>query len=136
MTSAPFAAAFFSLSGALLFKEHVHLRFRRHAVQKGPKAVVSRPVQAALRLGCRLRKGLANNDCHYDKAYDCEPFRIRCRVRDFISQRFAHRAILPSTLGRPSLLSRDCLCRKIGIIRERRLEFSKKLSGVAFQSQG
>src|SRR5215468_2255138 len=32
--------------GCLAFEEHVYLRFRWHALQKRPKALVSRPVQA------------------------------------------------------------------------------------------
>jgi hypothetical protein len=46
--------------GCLAFEEHVHLRSRRHAVHKGPKAVVPRPAASGglFRLGCRLRIAL------------------------------------------------------------------------------
>src|SRR5215472_3325112 len=46
-----------NLPGCLAFEEHVHLRFRRHAVQKGPKgcrAATSRK-RRAFKLRCRLR---------------------------------------------------------------------------------
>src|SRR5262249_4872320 len=113
MTSAAFAAAFLSFSGALLLNN----------------------MSTSLFAGCPNRK------CHYDGAYDCEPFRVRCRVRDFISQRFraSHH---PFDLKSAISLSRDCFVNKNCFVKKNldncraaRRELLKNLSRVVFRSQ-
>src|SRR5258707_11501032 len=59
MTSAAFAAAFLSFSGALLLKNISTSVFAGVQYRKSQGAVVPRPAQAeTLRLGCRLKIGL------------------------------------------------------------------------------
>src|SRR5262245_32709390 len=113
MTSAAFAAAFLSFSGALLLNN----------------------------MSTSVFAGCANQKCHYDGAYDCEPFRVRCRVRDFISQRFraSHH---PFDLKSAISLSRDCFVNKNCFVKKNldncraaRRELLKNLSRVVFRSQ-
>jgi hypothetical protein len=103
VTSAEFAAAFLSFSGALLLKNIVHLRFRRHAVQKGPKgcrAATSRK-RMAFKLGCRLRIGLRKPELplRWSLRVRAIPCTVPCQGFHFPKIRALHR---PSTLSLPS----------------------------------
>src|SRR6516225_4666627 len=89
--------------GCLAFEQHVHLRFRRHAVQKGPKGcrVANQRKQRTLRLGCRLRIGLRKPErpLRWSLRLRAIPCTVPCQVFHFPTIRASHH---PSTLSLPS----------------------------------
>src|SRR5262249_35675749 len=92
--SAACAAVSLSFSDALLLNMSISV-FRRHSLRKGQscRLAIARELTPSLLLPPRedpqVRTPFANRlrkaECHRDGAYDCEPFHVRSRVRNFAS---------------------------------------------------
>jgi hypothetical protein len=99
-----------SLLGCLAFEEHVHLRFRRHAVQKGPKGcrTATSRKRRAFKLGCRLRVGLRKLELplRWSLRVRAIPCTVPCQGFHFLTMRASQPHFdLKSAIS----LSRDCL---------------------------
>jgi hypothetical protein len=97
-TSGVFAVALVSFSGALLLNISTSVSANIHCGKSCLSAIEHKltqsfhsPAGRTLRLGRHLRIDCTEQNCHHNGAYDCEPFRVRSRVRHFTSQGFAHR---------------------------------------------
>ena len=125
-----------NLPGCLSFEEHVHLRFRRHAVQKGPKgcrAATSRK-RRAFKLRCRLRIGLRKPELplRWSLRVRAIPCTVPCQGFHFPTIRASHHHPydVKSAISVPRLFVKKNSdnCGAWG------RELSKKSYGVAFQS--
>src|SRR6266478_9286992 len=107
------------LLGCLAFEEHVHLRFRRHAVQEGPKGcrTATSRKRRAFRLGCRLRIGLRKPELplRWSPRVRAIPCTVPCQGFHFPTIRASHH---PFELACAISLSAAVLCRRIGTIVE------------------
>jgi len=93
--------------------QHVHLRFRRHAVQEGPKGcrTATSRKRRAFRLGCRLRIGLRKPELplRWSLQLRAIPCTAPCQGFHFSTIRASHH---PFDLKSAISLSRDCFVKK------------------------